>query len=81
MLEAMSCYTRVVEEGAEVLALVGEREYGRPGDAVVLAAVMASAMGLPDHLELLEDPVYAVGQQAGERQVAEGPELLHLVFG
>ena len=59
-------YPRVVEKRAQVLALVREWEYRRPGDAVVLATVMPTAVGRPDRLELLDDPVDAVGQQTPE---------------
>ena len=74
-------YPRVVEERAQVLAPVREREYRGPVDAVVLAALMPAAVGRPDGLELLDDPVDAVGQQPRKGQESERPELLHLVFG
>ena len=41
---------------------------------------MPAAVGGPDRLELLDDPVDAVGQQPGKRQESERTELVHLVF-
>ena len=81
MLDAMSCIRGSSRRELRYSLLIGEREYRRPGGAVVLAAVMPAAVGSPDRLELLDDPVDAVGEQPGERQESKRPELLHSVVG
>ena len=73
-------YPRVVEKGAQVRALVRERDNRRSGFAIVFVTVMPAALGCPDRLELLDDAVDAVGQQPGECQKSERPELLHLIL-
>ena len=71
---------RIVEQAAEVFALVGERHDAGPLLLVVGFAVMSAAMLFPDALKLLDDALDAVGEQAGKQEIAEAVEELELLF-
>lgn len=72
---------RVVEQRAQLLALVDELYAARARAAVVRAAIVPAAVGGPDRLELGDDPVDPVGQQARQRQEAKGSEGRQLLVG
>ena len=71
---------RVVEQAAQVFALVGEGHNARARPAFVLFAVVPAAVRGPYGLKFLDNAVDAIGHEAGEVQVAEGVEEVDLLL-
>ena len=71
----------VVEEGAEGFVLVDEGDDAGAGFARMGLAVVAAAALLPDGFEGGDYFFAAVGEEAGEAEVAEGVEELDLLGG
>ena len=71
---------RVVEQAAQVFALIGEGHNARARPAFVLFAVMPAAVHGPHGLEFLNDAVDAIGHQTGKVQIAEGVEEVELLL-
>src|SRR5205085_508439 len=69
------------EQAREHLAAVGKRNDARPLFSLMRFARMPAAMAREDPLELADDLIDAVGQQAGKPEVAKRTEKILLLVG